>query len=78
MSYILAILEVLKAIPQLLSLIKTLMESVDKMRNDALIKETKKAVADGDTRKVEANLGAVVPGTPSGIDGAVVRPKTGN
>lgn len=72
------ILEVLKAIPQVLKLIKTMWDSLQEWRENKLIEETKKAVVDGDNKKVEENIGSPNAGAPVDLPGVVSRPKKRN
>ena len=78
MSYIALILEALKALPQVLGFIKSGLEAIRKMREDARINDAKKANNEGDTLELEKKLGNTAPGTPSGLADSVVRHKSGN
>lgn len=76
MNYITLIIEVLRSVPKIVELIKSIWNSVLEMRNKQRIADAKKANNQGETGVVEEKLGNSDARGPSGIPGSVVRNKS--
>jgi hypothetical protein len=70
-----SILQALIALPKIFEFLKSVFEAVQSIRDKQRLEEAKDANDKGNTSQLEESLGHTKPGSPSGIDGVIVRPK---
>lgn len=69
------IFQVIIALPKIISMLKEMFLAIEKMQDAKRLEAAKKANNDGNNIELEKQLGSVGAGNPSGIDGAILRPK---